>query len=250
MIRQESASTSTKITLIKSKSTAFTFTMKKLFSYIIFLAIFSSYFQLSAQTNTSKLRTGIKLERKLSSKTELNLEAQFRLKNNWSSFDKVLFEPTLKVDLSKKLQSGIVYRYENRQNKKLKMISQHRFGTFIRFKHPIKADWKFKAKSMLQYETQSIWGDYNPENNTWINRNQLSIEYDIFGSPISLETGGELFNLIHTKSYFDRSRLFTGMKYKLSGKSGISIYYLYDNELNGLPQNNAHILMLMYHIKI
>ena len=203
----------------------------------------------AAQNSDIRLRTGFKLNKEANKRLEFTFESQFRMKNNMSDFDKILFEPSLKFEVFKNFRIISIYRYSWKQNKQKIKFGKSRINIYLAYKFAIGSDWDLKTKSGIEYETRSFHSGYNHEDDSWTNRSELILSYDIFGTPLSTEIGGELFiNIINPKR-FEQVRLASELSYRLSKNTKLLFQYLIDFKLQKAGRLN-HIFVLMYRIKI
>lgn len=198
-------------------------------------------FQGKAQSDV-RLQAGVKLKSEVFKDADLSLNIEQRFNNNVSTFDKFIVEPGFAYSLNKRIRTGVEYRYYINQNWNHTRESRHRFSGFFRYKKDVD-DFTIRAKTILQYGIDDEAGFAFDYRNKLINRNSVSLAYNIFGSKFTPKAEYELFFYLNNpeRAIINGWRISTAVDYDLSKKTTLSLQYMYDKELNVVYPINAHI---------
>lgn len=216
----------------------------KTYAFICLLLLASH--ALAAKDYDTQLRTGIKLKKGILKNLDGSIEVQYRLKNNLLTYDKSLIEPELVYDIDKKWRVGFNYRLVNNQTRTYNIEYRHRSAVFLRYDRELMKDFEIKVRTMLQYGFDDFSNSLFDVERKLINRNRVTIEYDLFGTPIRPFAGYEFFYHINNTNggIINQWRLSAGMDYRISNRSVLSASYLLNNDRIHPTTDDAHIVVL------
>jgi len=218
--------------------------MIKTIKIVTFFTVFWAYscIQGYAQKTDFRARAGVKIQKDITKKLTASLEYEHRFDNNLTTFDKALVEPSVSFDLFKFLRIGAEWRFMVDQNIKREIEYNQRAALFIRFQQSVD-DFDLKLRTALQYGFDELTLSTN-YGQKLISRNTFEIEYNWFGSKFRPFTSYEFFYHINNPNggIINQWRAKTGTSYRLSKASDLSVYYLFESEINVAYPVNAHVI--------
>ena len=212
---------------------------KRIFTGLLFLAI---SFYGTAQSDFRSW-AGVKLKTEVFDGADFELTLEQRFDNNLTTFDRFIVEPGFAYSLNKHIKTGIEYRYYIKQDIKRNRESRHRFSGHARYKKEID-DFTIRAKTVMQYGIDDDADYLLDYRNKLINRNSLSLTYNIFGSKLTPGAEYEFFyHINHPNGGIINSwRIKVNFDYELSKRNALSLFYMFDKEINVAMPINAHII--------
>jgi len=227
-------------------------TMIKAKSFItIFLVVWAfTTFQGNAQTTDFRARAGAKIQLDLTKKLSASLEYEHRFDNYLTCFDKALIEPSISYELFKYLKVGADWRFMIDQNILRKIDYKQRASVFISGQNSID-DFDIKLRTALQYGFDELTLSVTSKQNL-VSRNSIEIEYNWFGSKFKPYVGYEFFYHINNTNggIINQSRAKAGTAYRITKKTEVSIYYLFENEFNVAHPVDAHVIGIGFSQKL
>jgi hypothetical protein len=181
---------------------------------------------------------------------EFNLELSNRLEENATMRDESFAD--IGMEYKKKRYSvGILYRFTNDNNPEKGYDLAHRFG--IQFS--LKQDWKrfdFSLRNRLQAEYTNPFTSENGLISQDYLRSRMKAAYNIKGIPLKPYASVEYYFGLKTykPSEAERSRTIVGADYKVTDRQQISMFYVYQNEVNVNRPLNKNILGIEYSYKL
>ncbi|MCH8331194.1 MAG: DUF2490 domain-containing protein [Bacteroidetes bacterium] len=169
----------------------------------------------------NELWTGIEFSKEINKKLDLALEEQLRLNDDFGSLKSFFTNVALQQRLHKYIRAGINYRFSIKE-----LIDFHRITASLIFRYR-KKPWTFTYRPKYQLE----YGDQIPEKYF---RNKLKIRYRV-NKDINPFIATELF---YNTAYrgrvglFDKFRLQLGLNYRLKKRKELTVYYMYQQEIN------------------
>ncbi|WP_166461178.1 DUF2490 domain-containing protein [Flavicella sediminum] len=226
--------------------------MKKL-KIILLLCVFSfgiSSAQSSDDQQDLESWTSIALKYKINKKWEVELQEQFRLKENISVTDQYFTQLDGSYKVTKNLSLGAGLRYINSNDNKgnIQGYEQHfRYHFDVSFKHKIN---DFTLKHRLRYQNKNelgvseAEGDYAKKNL----RFKSSVNYNFNNWKLDPKFSAEIFNRSEEgeENGFNKYRLTLGTSYKLKSAGEIGLYYRMEKELNESLPKTTNIIGLNY----
>lgn len=208
----------------------------------IVLFLLSINFYSTAQSDF-RGRMGVKLITEVFKDADLELTLEQRFDNKLTAFDRFIIEPGFAYSWNKHLKTGIEYRYYLRQDIMRNRENRHRISGFVRYKKEIE-DFTLRAKTMLQYGIDDDAYYFLDYRNKLISRNSVSVDYNIFGSKFTPKAEYELFFHVNNSNggIINGWRITTNIDYELSKRNSLSLFYMFDKEINVAMPLNAHII--------
>jgi hypothetical protein len=220
------------VTMIKAKQFILIFTIVWAFTGI----------RVNAQTTDFRARAGVKIQKDITKKLSASLEYEHRFYNYLTCFDKALIEPSVSYELFPFLKVGAEWRFMVDQNLVRKIGFKQRATVFIRFQRSID-DFDIKLQTALQYGFDELTLSVN-NNQNLVNRNTIDIEYNWFGSKFTPFATYEFFYHINDPNggIINQWRAKAGTAYRITKKTEISLYYLFENEFNVAYPVDANVI--------
>jgi hypothetical protein len=215
--------------------------INKLLASFFLLIIFLSPVFAFSQSNDTKLRAGIAIEKEISKKFKGSIEIEQRLENNISSFDRLLIEPAISYKLNKKWSIDLIYRLWYQQTREQDYYFHNRVSLGISYDKDIKGI-KFKVGSKMQYGLPDMKEDDFYATKKLVSRNNIKLSYEIFGSRFTPYVKYELFTLldrINPKNY--QWRLVLGTSIYVKSNIDLQLFYKFEHEYNILNRMNSNI---------
>lgn len=194
--------------------------------------------------------TSIGLKYKINKKWGLELQEQFRLKENISVTDQYFTQLDGSYKLNKNISFGAGLRYikSNDNTGKIQGYEKHfRYHFDVVLKHKINS---FTLKHRLRYQNKNELnvseadGDYAKKNL----RFKSSISYNFKDWKLDPKFSAEIFNRSEEggDSGFSKYRLTLGTSYKMKSAGEIGLYYRMEKELNESFPKTTNIIGLKY----
>jgi hypothetical protein len=204
----------------------------------------------NAQTTDFRAKAGVKVQKDISKKLTASIEYEHRFDNYLTTFDKALIEPSLSFDLTKYLRVGAEWRFMVDQNLVREIEYKQRAAFYIRGQHSI-GDLEFKIRTALQYGFDELTVSSGLVQKL-ISRNTFEIEYNWFGSKLKPSVSYEFFYHINNANggIINQWRAKAGTSYRLSKKSDLSLFYLFEKEINVAYPVNAHVFGIGFSHKL
>ena len=225
-----------------------------LFVYSIILS-FISYPVLSQTTSTVRNVdfenwSSIEISYKPSKKWRIGLEEQLRLKDNSSITDQYFTQLEVEYEAFKNFNLGSGFRYIKKNDTKgnIQGYEDHfRFHLEGSFDHKIDQfsfKYRFRYQNRNELGVSSADGDY-PNQHI---RLKGSMEYGIKNWKLDPKFSAEIFNHFEKgqTNGFDKFRLSFGTDYKIKNFGKLSLYYLFEKELNMINPKTSNIMKFKY----
>lgn len=234
--------------MISQKKTLAMTINHKLFTFLIvcLLISFSSF----AQREDLTLRAGTKVYKELSKKWTTTMEVEYRLQNNFSEMDRILFEPGITYKLNKAFRFGAIYRYNIKTHQKFQYEFTNRLKLHADYKIDF-SDFELKLRTAFQYDYDDLVNFVGGDNRL-INRNLIGLEYDIFGTKLTPSINFEYFHHLNNPDgdIIKSWRSGAGLAYPLNKKLFVEVSYLFDKDTYGINPMNTHIFLTSLKIKL
>lgn len=225
--------------------------------------------------------TSIAVEKKLSKRFDIGLEAEIRSRDNASQFDRISLSPTLDYKVMKHLKFtvGGMYFYNNNATKNrfrsdgsLKWTRQSywqpryrgyasvtgdvnlgRFNIALRERYQLTYRQKYTAKRdyfMRDGKYNYTKNDVRDSKTSQVLRSRLTVSYDISHSPLEPFVSVEVTNDIDGFA-IDKIRYTGGVDWKVNKKNTVGLEYMYQDMRadDGEDDANSHIIALSYKYK-
>ncbi len=200
----------------------------------------------NAQTQDFLSWTSLELGYEPNKKWELELEGQFRLKDDFSTIDEYFGQFQINRTLIKGLKLGAAARYtrENDNRGRIQGYENHfRYHFDLRYRH--KAD-DFTLKYRLRYQNKTELGVDNNEARRFV-RFKAAVAYNIKGWKLDPEFAAEYFNRIQAEEGRpNRYRLTLGTDYKIKNGGRIGAFIRLQDDLSDVDRETFYILGLKY----
>lgn len=214
--------------------------------YIIVILLFS----LSAQKTAGQyqdFRTwwDVDVSKDLTKDLQASLDFSQRFKSNSLRYDRSLLTAGLEYEIFRNFEVQAGYRFYLLRDDRMQMSTKYRINGDISYAVDL-AEFKLQLRERVQYGFDDFRTIEEVALNKLTNRNKLTLEYDLFGSPITFFGSYELFTDISEPSSIEISdhRFELGLQYALSFKSDIEISYMIDKEVNSTNPLTAHVIVI------
>jgi len=219
--------------------------IRKYFFAIILLANVSLIF---AQSSDWGLWTSIDAEKKLSQKWELDVAAQYRMKDHISVTDQIRGSVDISFKTGKYLKLGAGYEliaknkvkqdiYVYRNRFRVQATSSYKYARFT-------VSWRTRIQLTLLENSNKP----DVDNQKWVWRNRFGLKYDIKKTPLKPYINFELFHQLFSDleySYY-QNRFSTGIEYSLNKRHTIEAGYKLETEAIGANKNKLNVVKLGY----
>ena len=175
--------------------------------------------------NESQSWTKVTFEKNMPYSFKFEFSQGLRLKENISMFNLAFFEGAISYKTSKGFKIDVPYRYTILEDK-----IKHRLSIGVSFQHTFKPiTVKYRIKYYRFYEGDKFvskdWSAFGD-----LVRNKVTIRYKM-NDEITPYISSEVFHLYNTDNNpFDEYRISLGIKFDLSNKNSINLFYMLKNE--------------------
>ncbi len=234
------------------------------------------------QGDDLEMAVEVGVEKKLSKKWSVGLDAEYRLRDSGSESDRVSFGPKVEYKIMKHLKASVggVYMQVNNASKtryrsdgSLKWIRASkwsaRYRTFAavtgdmdfgRFNVSLRERWQFTYRDKYT-TTRDNYTKANEYNNTTdverasksyhVLRSRLAVSYDIAHCPLKPSVSAEFFNSLNDSWRMEKVRYACGVTWKVTKRHSLDLTYYYQT-VNGEDDEddiNTHYLSVGYKFK-
>ena len=219
--------------------------IRKYFFAMILLANVSFVF---AQSSDLGLWTSIDAEKKLTKNWELDVAAQYRMKDNISLTDQIRGSVDIAFKTGKYLKLGAGYEliaknkvkqetYVYRNRFRVQATGSYKYARFT-------AGWRTRMQLTLLENSNKP----DVDNQKWVWRNRFGLKYDIRKTPLKPYINFELFHQLFSDleySYY-QNRFSAGIEYSLNKRNTIEAGYKLETEVSGANKNKLNVIKLGY----
>lgn len=176
---------------------------------------------------------------------QASLELSQRFKTNSLRYDRSLLTAGLEYEIFKNFEVEAGYRFYLLQDDRMQLATKYRINGDVSYSVDLAA-FTLQIRERLQYGFDDLSTIEEYALNKLTNRNKLTLEYDLFGSPATFFGSYELFTDISKRSSIEISdhRFEVGVQYALSFKSDLSVSYMLDKEVNSVNPLTAHVIVI------
>lgn len=191
----------------------------------------------------AKLWVGVSVNKKIKD-FEFSFTEEFRMDENVSHIDKVFSELGAEYKLVKGFYVSVNYRF-NRDNdyETSNYDLRHRIDLGLTYK--LKFD-KFRLSYRTKIQTKNSVGNANSPT---YSRNKLMVKYKL-GKAITPFISYEFYYQFNDQNIINRTRLSLGGKYAINDKSGVKLFYMYENKFNVKNLKHNHVYGVSYSIDL
>ena len=219
--------------------------IRRYFIAMILLANVSFVF---AQTNDWGLWTSIDVEKKLSKNWELDVAAQYRMKDQMSVTDQIRGSADIAFKTGKYIKIGAGYEliaknkikketYVYRNRFRVQATTSYKYARFT-------ANWRTRMQLTLLEDSKKS----DVDNQEWVWRNRFGLKYDIKNVPLKPYINFELFHQLFSDldySYY-QNRFSAGIEYSLNKSHTIEAGYKLEKEVVGKNKNKLNVVKIGY----
>lgn len=187
----------------------------------------------------------VDVSKDLTKDLQASLEFSQRFRANSLRYDRSLLTAGLEYELFKNFEIEAGYRFYVLQDNLMQLTTKYRVNGDVSYSVDIES-FEIQFRERVQYgfedfSTIEVFAD-----NKLTNRNKLTLEYDLFASPLTFFGSYELFTDIGNFSAIEISdhRLELGVDYTLTHKSQLSVSYMFDKEVNTSNPLTAHVIVI------
>jgi hypothetical protein len=176
---------------------------------------------------------------------QASLDFSQRFRYNSLRYDRTLLTASLEYELFRNFEVDAGYRFYVLQNNRMQLSTKYRIHGDLSYSVDIES-FQIQLRERVQYGFDDFQTIDILDDNNLTNRNKLTVDYDIFGSPITLFGAYELFTDIGNLSAIEISghRLEVGIQYALSFRSQVDISYMFDKEVNRSNPLTSHVIVI------
>jgi predicted porin len=229
--------------LLTTKDQAMAMMIKSL-KIVLFISVIWAFvtIEANAQTTDFRARIGVKAQTDITQKLSVSLEYEHRFDNYLTCFDQALLEPSVSYELFKDFKLGAEWRFMIDQNLKRNIKYKQRAAIFVKYQCSID-DFDVSIRTALQYGFDELTLSVNSSQNL-VNRNTIEIEYNWFGTKFKPFASYEFFYHINDPNggIINQWRAKAGTAYRITKKSELSVYYLFENEINVAYPVDANVI--------
>ncbi len=212
------------------------------------LLMFASH-AIFAQQKDFGVWAGLALEKELTKRWDVELEAGYRLKDNLSQWDKRF--AGVEISWSRKFfKAGVLYRYSY-ENGMTRISNSHRIGIESQLKTDLDR-FSFSYRGRLQTEYSNIESSGKGRVPDSFFRNRGKASYNIKGIPLEPWVSYEIAWRINAYStrQIEHDRFSAGLDYKINKHNAVGISYLLNRRKNVTDPKDSYIVSLDYKFKI
>ena len=188
--------------------------------------------------NDAALWLSVNFEKKINKHFYLQLNQQNRITENMTTYGRGSADLNVTYRLNKNIRFTGGYVFLKRPLPDNSYTNEHRFYSAITLKKRL-GRWDFTFRNMLQLRFKNIYSSYEGKVPGIYERNKLTVKYDLnkYFNPYISE---ELFYPLHKgiQKGLSKSRTAIGCTYRLSSKSQLDLYFLFQQELNAYNPTN------------
>jgi hypothetical protein len=187
----------------------------------------------------------VDLSKDLISDLQANLDFSQRFRANSLQYDRSLLTAGLQYELFKDFDIEAGYRFYLLQNDQLQLTTKYRINGDVSYSVDIEA-FKIQLRERVQYGFDDFSSIEEFVENKLTNRNKLTLEYDLFGSPVTFIGAYEIYTDLSNISAIEFSdhRIKLGIEYALSFQSQMKFTYMVDKEVNKSDPLTAHVVII------
>ncbi|GAA5219483.1 DUF2490 domain-containing protein [Membranihabitans marinus] len=199
-------------------------------------------------TSDFELWTGARLKYKINKLWSMNLEHEYRFKDDASVMDQNFTELGVKRNIGDQFSIAVGGRYirNNDTNGNNQGIENHfRWNADLGYKTDIE---RFTFSSRFRYQQKNEFSSENPDVKTI--RLKAALGYNIKKWKLDPEFATEIFNETNSTDYFDKIRFTLSTSYNLKKYGEISGFYRLEKELVGAYPKTSNIIGIRYQYTI
>ncbi len=212
---------------------------------LLIILILLPFITKSQVVSDARLWTAFSISKKFKD-LELTLSEEYRRDENFSHTDKVFTElgAEYEIDYLKGLSVFSNYRFSRENDyETINYDISHRIDFGLNYKYKLDKI-QFDLKTKMQIESAA-----SDKNNPTYNRSKLTLKYKLNKS-INPFVSYEFFYQLNDERVINRTRLSTGLKYDINKKSGIKLFYTFENKFNTNNLQHNHIYGISYGIEL
>ncbi len=216
----------------------------KRFGIISIFLLFVNFFTFSAEETVAssdvQFRVSGEIAKKVTRSLTLSLEEELRLKDNFSSFDRLYSTLQASYSFNPWLKAGASYSYL--------VISKEKYDqSYLDFRHRVSLDiepsyimgqFEFSLRERLQgtYRTDSVNTEEKP-NPALVLRSRLKLEYSFWSVPLKPYVAVEMFNPLNNPdclkdesgAWLENMRYSAGFTYRFDARNWVEFYYMFEH---------------------
>lgn len=187
----------------------------------------------------------VDLSKDITNDLQASLDFSQRFRANSLQYDRSLLTASLQYELFKNFDIDGGYRFYLLQDNQFQMVTKYRIHGDISYSVGIE-EFKIQLRERVQYGFEDFQTINELTSNKTTNRNKVTLEYDLFGSPLTFFGVYEIFTDISNFSAIEISdhRLKLGIEYALTFKSQLKLSYIFDKEVNKSNPLTAHVIVV------
>lgn len=226
--------------------------------YKLFKQVWVGWFVLVAHfhspsqiTQDASLRLRVAVEKKINQKQELYSKVQFRMSDNFSSFNYASWDIGISNKITKGISLSLSYVFTTKRRYDIEMFEyriRHRFYANINFKHDF-GNFRISNRNQFQSDIEEdnrISSELNPE---YFYRNKTTIKYQGFKKVapfVYYEWYLRMNNKKNWEDFLYRQRASVGLEYQIKKRKSIELYYMYQYQTKRRGPDNIHAFYVTY----
>jgi len=216
--------------------------------YLFAMILLANVSLVFAQSNDWGLWTSIDVDKKLSKNWDVDVAAQYRMKDHISVTDQLRGSVDISRKTGKYIKLGVGYEliakykakqetYVYRNRFRVQATGSYKYARFT-------ASWRTRLQLTL------LENSNNPDidNQKWVWRNRFGLKYDIRKTPLKPYINIELFHQLFSDleySYY-QNRFSAGIEYSLNKRNTLEAGYKLETVVEGANKNKLNVLKLGY----
>ena len=200
------------------------------------------------QSSDFGLWTSIDAEKKLTKNWDLDVAAQYRMKDKFSITDQMRGSVDVSRKTGKYLKLGAGYELIAKNK-----VNQETYVYRNRFRIQATGSYKY-ARFTASWRTRmqlTLLGNSNKpdvDNQKWVWRNRFGLKYDIKKTPLKPYINFEFFHQLFSdmKYSYYQNRFSTGVEYSLNKRNTLEAGYKLETEVDGAYKNKLNVIKLGY----
>lgn len=187
----------------------------------------------------------VDISKDITNDLQASLDFGQRFRANSLQYDRSLLTAGLQYELFKDFDIDAGYRFYLLQDDQLQLATKYRIHGDVSYSVDIEA-FTIQLRERVQYGFNDFSTIEEFAFNKLTNRNKLTLEYDLFGSPVTFIGAYEIFTDISNIPAIEISdhRIKLGIDYALSFRSQLNFTYLVDKEANETNPLTAHVIVI------
>lgn len=206
---------------------------------LIHLGLLLSFTSVFAQADDASLWTNIYLEKRIIKGIDAHINQAVRFNNNMTRFDLVYWDMGLGYRLAKWVTLNTDYVFTSKEdigrNRRNDYTSvRHQGYVSLNFHTDLSPAFRVSFRTMAQGQIKDASTDGEDTAPTYVYRNKIAVKYKLTRRIIPYTSFEINYRFMNPKrdNDFNRTRNFLGVFYKISQRSDLELYTMYERNFN------------------